>query len=288
MKYFITIFFFIFNIVGIVEAQNVTSQETLIAEDLIVLRDGKVIRAKVLEIGLETVKYKKSDYLSGPAYHLSLNLIYAINYPNGNSEYFISADSAQFLLNNPNIKKTKKNKSTFIQNPQMSLGLGFIRVYAKGDELLSNLQQKNFLPSIFFRYNTQRSENLRVGIELGLASYRFEGDEFSSYDQVVISGNAKENIFSMNAFGRYTVGTNTIRPYLMGGLGLVISTISNELTIVPIGGDNLGYQVNSGTQNTQLSLLMRAGAEYTVNEKIKVYGDLGIGLSAVQVGVIFN
>lgn len=56
--------------------------------DQIVLRNGDVIEAKVKEVGVSEVKYKKCDRLDGPDYTISKRDILSIKYSNGEVERF--------------------------------------------------------------------------------------------------------------------------------------------------------------------------------------------------------
>lgn len=51
--------------------------------DLIILKDGSEIKAKVLEINDDIIKYKLCDNLDGPTFTKSKDLIFMIKYPNG-------------------------------------------------------------------------------------------------------------------------------------------------------------------------------------------------------------
>ncbi len=50
------------------------------AEDIIVTKDGKEVKAKIEEIGTETIKYRPSDNLQGPLYSIPVNDIDTILY----------------------------------------------------------------------------------------------------------------------------------------------------------------------------------------------------------------
>jgi hypothetical protein len=60
----------------------------LFAQDLIILKTGDEIKAKVAEIGIDNVKYKKYDNLSGPVYTLKKSEIFMIKYENGDKDIF--------------------------------------------------------------------------------------------------------------------------------------------------------------------------------------------------------
>jgi hypothetical protein len=65
----------------------------LLAQDIITLRSGEEIKAKVQEIGTDNVKYKKYDNLSGPIYTLMKSEIFMIKYENGDKDIFKETES---------------------------------------------------------------------------------------------------------------------------------------------------------------------------------------------------
>lgn len=60
------------------------------AQDLIVKKDGSIIKATVTEITENSVKYKKADNPDGPLYTISKENLTSINYANGQLEKFES------------------------------------------------------------------------------------------------------------------------------------------------------------------------------------------------------
>ena len=76
MKHF-WIFTFAFLLVGIY---------SITAQDLIVLRDGNIIEAKVLEISQTEIRYKRFDHLEGPTIVVPAANVLSIRYENGTSE----------------------------------------------------------------------------------------------------------------------------------------------------------------------------------------------------------
>jgi len=56
------------------------------SQDDIILLNNDVIKGKVTEVGLNTIKYQRADNPDGPAYDLSKNDIYMIVYANGTSD----------------------------------------------------------------------------------------------------------------------------------------------------------------------------------------------------------
>lgn len=62
----------------------------MMAEDIIALRSGDIIKAIVIEVGQNEIKYKKASNKKGPTYILSTNDILSITYENGDCDKFSS------------------------------------------------------------------------------------------------------------------------------------------------------------------------------------------------------
>src|SRR6218665_3176204 len=56
------------------------------AQDMIVKKDGSILKGKIMEVSEESVKYKKADNPDGPMYTISKENILSINYANGEVE----------------------------------------------------------------------------------------------------------------------------------------------------------------------------------------------------------
>lgn len=58
------------------------------AQDMVVKKDGTIIKAKVIKVGSSEVEYKKWTNQNGPIYSISVNELLAINYQNGEKDMF--------------------------------------------------------------------------------------------------------------------------------------------------------------------------------------------------------
>jgi hypothetical protein len=58
------------------------------AQDLILKRDGAEIKAKVLEITEQEIKYKEFDFQSGPTRNVNISDVFMITYENGQRDVF--------------------------------------------------------------------------------------------------------------------------------------------------------------------------------------------------------
>ena len=63
----------------------------LFAQDIITLTNGDEIKAKVLEITSQDIKYKRYENLDGPTVVVEIKKVFAINYQNGTREVFNTA-----------------------------------------------------------------------------------------------------------------------------------------------------------------------------------------------------
>ncbi len=109
--------------------------------DQIVLRNGDVIEAKVKEVGVSEVKYKKCDRPDGPDYTISKRDILSIKYSNGEVERF-SATTAPSSAPSSSNARTTYNASSRPDGPRtdpfaiVSLATGAVALFAGGVGLL--------------------------------------------------------------------------------------------------------------------------------------------------------
>jgi hypothetical protein len=54
--------------------------------DLIVMRSGEEVRAKVLEVSSTVIKYKRCDLTDGPMYTINKSEVFMVKYPNGTKD----------------------------------------------------------------------------------------------------------------------------------------------------------------------------------------------------------
>lgn len=78
----------------------------VMAQDVIVKKDGTTINSKVLEITTNEVKYKKFSNLDGPIYNIAKSDIKVIKYQNGEEETFEAATTT--------IAETTVTSNTFL------------------------------------------------------------------------------------------------------------------------------------------------------------------------------
>jgi hypothetical protein len=78
--------------------------------DLIKLKNGETVNAKVIEITDDVIKYRRCDNLTGPLISVSKENVFSIKYSNGNEE--IIKSNSQVKTNKPQSKSSSGGKKT--------------------------------------------------------------------------------------------------------------------------------------------------------------------------------
>ena len=73
----------------------VMSSGYIFSQDIILKQDGSEIKAKVIEITDQQVKYKEFDFQSGPTRNINTSDVFMITYENGKKEVFNKQNSTQ-------------------------------------------------------------------------------------------------------------------------------------------------------------------------------------------------
>ena len=81
----------------------------LFAQDLIIKKDQTEVKAKVIELTDELIKYNKYEMLDGPIYSIKNSEVFMIVYKNGTKEY-ISKKANPTTISNPEAPVTNSNQ----------------------------------------------------------------------------------------------------------------------------------------------------------------------------------
>lgn len=80
--------------------------------DIIILKNGSEIEAKVLEISTDEIKYKKCDNVDGPTYSIKKSEVFMIKYKNGTKDIITQNNTTTSTDNSSTstiVDKTQKN-----------------------------------------------------------------------------------------------------------------------------------------------------------------------------------
>ncbi len=101
--------------------------------DIIILKNGDEIAAKVLEVGQNEIKYLMCDNIYGPTFTINKNEVFKINFSNGTSTLFKQSNSQNNYNNNKNANtgSNPKDKSFLVTVLLWAFlgGLGIHRFY---------------------------------------------------------------------------------------------------------------------------------------------------------------
>jgi hypothetical protein len=85
------------------------SSNLIFAQDLIVKQNGDEIKSKILEITIETIKYKDFEFQDGPTRNINISDVFMIIYENGKREKFSVLQSQNSEEENPISKENNGN-----------------------------------------------------------------------------------------------------------------------------------------------------------------------------------
>lgn len=265
--------------------------------DVIIKTNGDIIYGKVTEVTFDLVKYKRTDIPDGPVYQVLRSEVYAISYRNQLKEIlnpgsFSPSPSVQNEVVDTvdTVEEEYKKTSVFdkfnLQRGEIRFGLGFIPNYSK----INNrdiYDTKIGFPIIIGTYLIPYKKSLMIGLQVASGSFKYSRSQFDDYDGVRTDSELKENLFLLTALGKYTFTQNDLRPYALLGLSLNISSVDAESTLKFLNDDHEIF-VKSGVRNTGIGVLVRAGLEYSMNDQIGFYADLGTGATLLQIGGVYK
>ncbi len=87
------------------------------SQDVIILKNGDEIKAKVTEILPQTVKYKRASNLTGPTYNIEKSKIFMIRYESGDKDVFTRIEKAKTGSKQKTKAVVSENPSRFVYNP---------------------------------------------------------------------------------------------------------------------------------------------------------------------------
>lgn len=110
---------------------------------MIVKKDGSIVKAKILEVGDDAIKYKKADNPDGPTYSVSKSNLTSINYANGEVEKFESSektvkkDKDEDASDEDSEKEEKPKKNPILEDENLKKTIEGIAKDA-GEQLIRN------------------------------------------------------------------------------------------------------------------------------------------------------
>lgn len=176
----------------------------LFAQDTIVLRDATEIVAKVVNIGVSEITYKKWNNLDGPTYQIQKENIFYIKYANGEKDVFTSMQEGTTTTNAPK-KEIKSHIQSVHFNAYLEAGMPFV-AYETG-------------PSFNITLGARIYDYGFVGFTFGIDALYGTGDGYYIY-----RGLDAANFPFMLDFRGYCPINPNLYPFLEFSVGANIST----------------------------------------------------------------
>lgn len=182
----------------------------------------------------------------------------------------------------------RRNQFSLSRMPMLRFGIGFFRGYTKVSDADAYASSFTF-PTLSLAYEVQLQPSLRVGVQAALGQNKFSRQELNDYDSLRINRTLKENLFSLHAYGRYSIGDRFARlqPYLTLGAGFHSSFVRSDqqISFLERNSNMPALQVESGSRSVSLGILARAGADYYINPQFRAFADVGTGPAVLQLGI---
>ncbi|MGF1636425.1 MAG: outer membrane protein [Cyclobacteriaceae bacterium] len=263
------------------------------AQDVIIRKDGRVVHAKVYEVDITTIKYKRADFPEGPMYTILRSEVYSIAYENYSIDYFDIPEGAMFSqaptpADDELIPPDSPFSGVFSSdNMTFSVGLGIITNYSKAQDAMSELTKEPAFPPVNLRILSQYNEKFQVGLQLAFGTLNFNSGEYNDFDEVTFLSEVKENVFSLIFMAKYGLDYGKIKPYALGGAGFNNSTINTDRTL-RFSEDGSIFSIKSTARVFNLAIMLRGGADIYFTDNFGMYADIGTGISLLQAGAIFR
>ncbi len=257
--------------------------------DVIIKKNGDIVYGLVQEVGLELIKYKRTDIPDGPVYTMFKDEVYAISYRNQVKEIFAPVMPIDSMPPLPVMEPYYKRGNNFFRKGNANFGVGFLRSFTSVDNA-NDYSSSGGFPVLSFGYEVPYRPQVKLGAMLAFGSHTFKRQEYSVYDSTTSNVKLKENLFTLYAYGKYSFMDMTakIRPYIIGGLGITSSSIHSTYEVSFFNNPDKVLEVTSGSRSIGLGLLARVGGSYYFNPRTAVFADAGIGPSVLNLGISVN
>lgn len=189
---------------------------TVIAQDVIVMKDQSTVMSKVLEITSTEIKYKKWNNQDGPTYSVNRSEVVSINFENGEVEKFSETTNNQQNNNAPQVQYV---------NSYMTYGSNG-RLYLNG-RMLSDNEVQNLVDSQSYQQYLKGRGLVKTGFIL---------DVVGGVSLVVASG---IRVFSsdLNATGPSATSSPDYKKFMAFGIG-GLAMLGTGFLIGVFGTDN--------------------------------------------------
>lgn len=133
------------------------------AQDIILKKDGNEIKAKVLEITDQFIKYKDFDFQEGPMRNIKIVDVFMIKYKDGQKEIFSNNLATKTEKQGKDINQ---NEAATVQNPNHNNSLEKeFSMIGDNDKMMLEFFKKNYYTGYYNDFNSAYRQR-NIGISL--------------------------------------------------------------------------------------------------------------------------
>jgi len=261
----------------------------MISPDVIIKTNGNMLQCKIAEVNDSLIRYRSDPKDTSNKYlDISKDQVYAIAYGNGPSMVITPVLMGKKAGIYPEAgcagwDKFKQN----LGSGSINVGVGFINFYSPIKHA-DTFEDEQLMPSVFAGYTFRIKGKLKAGAHLGFGGNKLSKYGVSEYDQLAISNEIEEHFYNLGLYCRYDFVDGVIKPFIKGGIDFFGVNMTTTSTVESLDGKMASLNTVVHQRSIKPGLILRAGLDLYFGGKFGIYGDVGTGLSLVQVGFIFN
>jgi hypothetical protein len=261
----------------------------VIPRDVIIKTNGNMFQCSIIEVNDTAIKYKTpAGDTAAIIQSVARGDVYAISYNNGVAMVI----TPELMGKKAGIYPEQECESlkTFRKNlgsGAINVGFGLVDFYSPLKNV-SSYEDTKVMPSAFVGYTFKFNKWLKAGVHIGVGGNNLTKSGESQYDQVKISAEIDERFICLGLFARYDFLKGIFKPYVKAGVDFIGVNMVTTSESTSMTGSESSLKTVVHQSGIKPALILRAGMDLYFGEKFGIYGDVGTGLSLVQIGLLFN
>lgn len=271
-------------------------------QDKIILNNKKVIDGKILEVGLNEIKYKPSDNLEGPEYSIAKKEIQLILFSNGKEEIIKNTKNRKEFLDSSFIKYRNSITTDLFSPIYNDFSLAYERrltnkniglkiplfisvnkdIYFRNRYYDYNYNyipdEINYLDSTYSRYNNKFNNLKNIGFRSGLQS-KFYFSDLKRVNWFI----SPELIFGFKT--EENKNTNIVEKYKIISFDTLVyedyTIINPNIDFNNILSSSIFSENHTKINQFNIGLLLSTGFEYRPLPRLSLGGEFGMGYNNV-------
>lgn len=271
-------------------------------QDKIILNNKKVIDGKILEVGLNEIKYKPSDNLEGPEYSIAKKEIQLILFSNGKEEIIKNTKNRKEYLDSSFIKYRNSITTDLFSPIYNDFSLAYERrltnkniglkiplfisvnkdIYFRNRYYDYNYNyipdEINYLDSTYSRYNNKFNNLKNIGFRSGLQS-KFYFSDLKRVNWFI----SPELIFGFKT--EENENTNIVEKYKIISFDTLVyedyTIVNPNIDFNNILSSSIFSENHTKINQFNIGLLLSTGFEYRPLPRLSLGGEFGMGYNNV-------